>query len=46
LGLLPKAKTHESQSTGSFAEKQHTGLHGDLMKVTFFPQPLNEQADI
>jgi hypothetical protein len=44
--LLPRAKSHESQSTGSVAEKQHTGQNGDFMKVTFFPQLLNEQVDI
>jgi len=44
--LLPKAKSHESQSTGSVAEKQHTGQNVDLMKVIFFPHLLNEQVDI
>jgi len=44
--LLPKAKSHESQSTGSAAIKQHTGQNGYLMKVIFFPQSLNEQVDI
>jgi hypothetical protein len=37
LGLPPKSKVHESQSTGYVVESKHTGQNGDLIKAIFFP---------